>query len=159
MPKNFYVKNLVLLEVKLQNNKSVEIKLLSPRVLYLFLEVAGFQDISASKFHIILFTFHPRYTCAPLKPLVCIVLTEKLLASYRNRNVLRYATLHWSHHSSFLCLISPCHILTDNSKVEICNGYKSNMDITDENNFKSCKFWTLKRTYTTDIIDILKCKS
>lgn len=27
------------------------------------------------------------------------------------------------------------------------------MDITDENNFKSGKFWTLNRNYTTGIID------
>ena len=27
------------------------------------------------------------------------------------------------------------------------------MDITDENNFKYGKFWTLNRTYTTGIID------
>jgi len=27
------------------------------------------------------------------------------------------------------------------------------MDITDENNFKSGKFWTLNRTYTTGVID------
>jgi len=27
------------------------------------------------------------------------------------------------------------------------------MDITDENNFKSGKFWTLNRTYASGIID------
>jgi len=97
----------------------VETELLSPHVFYLFLKVVGFQDISASKFYIILFTFHPRYTCAPLKPLVFNVLTEKILASYRNRHVLRYAALYWSRHSSFLCLISLRHIPTGNSIVEI----------------------------------------
>jgi hypothetical protein len=32
------------------------------------------------------------------------------------------------------------------------------MDITDENNFKSTKFLTLNRTYTTGIIDTQKLK-
>jgi hypothetical protein len=78
---------------------------------------------------------------------------KKLLASYRNRHVLRYAALHSSNTSPFLCLISLCHVSTGKKTVEFPNGYKSNMDITDENNFKSDKFWALNRTYTTGIID------
>ena len=130
----------------------MEIELLTPHVFYLFLQVVGCQDISASKFCIIPFTFQTRYTWAPLKTPVFIVLRKKLLTSYRNRHFLRYAASHWLHHSS-PCLISPRLISTGNSIVEIWNGRKSNIDTTDENNFKSGKFWALNRTYVTGIID------
>ena len=95
----------------------MDLGLLPLHIFYLFLQVVRFQDISTSKFYISLFFLHPKYTCETLEPPVFIVLMKKLQSPITNRHPLRYAVLHWSHTSSFLCLISLRHIQTGNSVV------------------------------------------